>query len=49
MSGKTVSDELVPSTISNSSLIYARNRKIENPASRAMIPSTTTTNKKLDR
>ena len=49
MCGSTVSDELVPSTISSSSLMYARKRRMEKPAKRAIVPSTSRTNRMLVR
>src|SRR4029453_14651633 len=44
--GTTDSDELVPSTVNSSSLMYLRNFQRLKPDSRAMPPSTITTNRK---
>ncbi|VTY29719.1 Uncharacterised protein [Xylophilus ampelinus] len=44
MRGSTDSLELVPSTISSSSLMYLTNFQMEKPWKRAMRPSTTKTN-----
>src|SRR6478752_5187447 len=44
--GTTDSDELVPSTVNSSSLRYLRNFHRLKPDSRAMAPSTITTNRK---
>src|SRR5689334_23205727 len=41
--GTTDSDELVPSTVNSSSLMYLRNFHRLNPQTRAMPPSTSTT------
>src|ERR1700754_2294150 len=44
--GTTDSDELVPSTVKSSSLMYLRNFHRLKPDSREMAPSTRTTNRK---
>src|SRR6476620_7650918 len=44
--GTTDSEELVPSTVKISSLMYLRNFHRLNPDRRAIIPSTSTTNRK---
>src|SRR3954454_14289914 len=43
--GTTDSDELVPSTVNSSSLMYLRNFHRLNPDSRAMLPRTMATNR----
>ncbi|MCY1462995.1 hypothetical protein D9M71_808330 [compost metagenome] len=43
MCGSAASDELVPSTISSSSLMYETKRTMLKPVMRAIVPSTTST------
>ncbi|MCY1245225.1 hypothetical protein D9M72_583550 [compost metagenome] len=43
MCGSAASDELVPSTISSSSLMYEMKRRMLKPVRRATVPSTNTT------